>query len=244
MPQASDIAIHPDIDILAWQELFGARQRIQIPNFLTASSAGALRNHLHNAVEWTHVINGEDKVFEIASDDFDALDKGVRKRLDIALYEKAASRFQFQFDNRRLSDIEIQQGVGDDLLHQFGQWINSPQTLGLFRDVTGRQDIGFADVQATRYRPGDFLTGHDDVIPGKDRLFAYVLNLSDNWRTEWGGLLLFHDADCCVAETFVPIFNSLSLFSVGQPHSVSYVTPFAQEERLSITGWLRKGAAA
>ncbi|WP_293979433.1 2OG-Fe(II) oxygenase family protein [Sphingobium sp.] len=243
MPQASDIAIHSDIDILAWQELFGARQRIQIPNFLTASSADTLRDHLQNEVDWTHVINGEEKVFEIASGDFDALDPSVRKRLNIALYEKAASAFQFQFDNRRVSDIDIQQGVGDDLLHHFGQWINSPQTLGLFRNVTGRQDIGFADVQATRYRSGDFLTGHDDVIPGKDRLFAYVLNLSDNWRTEWGGLLLFHDVDSRVAETFVPIFNSISLFSVGQPHSVSYVTPFAQEERLSITGWLRKGVA-
>jgi Rps23 Pro-64 3,4-dihydroxylase Tpa1-like proline 4-hydroxylase len=31
-------------------------------------------------------------------------------------------------------------------------------------------------------------------VAGKNRVAAYVLNLTPRWRVEWGGLLMFHDA--------------------------------------------------
>jgi SM-20-related protein len=37
----------------------------------------------------------------------------------------------------------------------------------------------------------------------------------------------------------VHAMGALRLFAVPKLHSVSYVTPFAPEPRLSVTGWLR-----
>jgi Rps23 Pro-64 3,4-dihydroxylase Tpa1-like proline 4-hydroxylase len=116
---------------------------------------------------------------------------------------------------------------------------NSEAFLGPMREITGEPRIAFADAQVTRYRRGHFLTAHDDGIEGKNRYFAYVLNLSPRWKIEWGGLLMFHGDDGHVAEAFLPNFNSLNLLKVPALHSVSQVSLFAGDDRLAITGWLR-----
>ena len=105
--------------------------------------------------------------------------------------------------------------------------------------VTGEDRARYCDAQATRYRKSHFLTTHDDAVEGKDRLFAYVLNFTRDWRPDWGGELLFFDEAGHVAAGFTPTFNALNIFRVPQPHAVSFVAPFAQAPRLSITGWIR-----
>ena len=95
------------------------------------------------------------------------------------------------------------------------------------------------DAQATRYRPGHFLTQHDDHAEGKDRLFAYVLNLTPQWIADWGGLLMFLTDDGHVAAAYTPRWNALNILKVPQPHAVSVVAPFARGARHSITGWIR-----
>ena len=100
--------------------------------------------------------------------------------------------------------------------------------------------FGPEDAQATRYRPGDFLTAHDDDVAGKHRLYAYVLNFTPAWRPDWGGLLAFHDADGHVSEAYTPTFNALNIFRVPQQHAVTQVASFAGAQRLSITGWIRE----
>ena len=69
-----------------------------------------------------------------------------------------------------------------------------------------------------------------------------MINLSRDWLPDWGGLLQFLDpAERRVVDTFVPLWNSLSLFRVPQPHVVSLVAPWAGSPRYSITGWFRRG---
>ena len=95
--------------------------------------------------------------------------------------------------------------------------------------------------QATRFDPGHFLTCHDDSVEGKNRLFAYVLNLSQVWRPDWGGSLQFFNSEGNVEEAYTPAFNTLNMFRVPADHSVGIVAPFAGASRYSITGWLRSG---
>lgn len=118
-------------------------------------------------------------------------------------------------------------------------FLNGPDFLALVRGVTGDDGIAFADAQATRYRPGHVLTGHDDAAEGKNRLYAYVLNLTREWRADWGGVLAFEGTDGHVEEGFAPAFNALNLFAVPMRHAVTQVASFAPRDRLSITGWLR-----
>ena len=126
-----------------------------------------------------------------------------------------------------------------DLLSEFSRLMQSKPMLDLLRAITGHAGVAFTDGHATAYGPGDFLTGHDDDVAGKNRLAAYVYGLTPHWRLEWGGLLLFHGHMDRTAAGLVPRFNTLDLFAVPQQHSVSQVTASASHRRFAVTGWLR-----
>ena len=127
----------------------------------------------------------------------------------------------------------------DRLVADFASFLSSSEMVDWFRTITGCKQIDFADCQATRYRNGAFLTRHDDAVEGKQRYFAYVLNLTKDWRAEWGGLLFFPEDKATRIDALVPDFNLLNLFEVGQQHGVTQVASYAPHPRISVTGWLR-----
>jgi Rps23 Pro-64 3,4-dihydroxylase Tpa1-like proline 4-hydroxylase len=223
---------------------FAATKRAQIPDLLTDDAAHALRESLRRRTDWRHVISAGAKVFEIASADLNGLAPDLQAALQQALHREATDGFRYRYDLIRVDESLPPPIEHEDPLIGFARLMNANSTIGLLRDLAPSAVFNFADAQATRYNTGDFLTRHDDEIAGKGRKLAYVLSLSQGWRAEWGGLLIFNDTGGGVAETFVPRFNTLSLFAVPQPHSVSYVAPYAGEPRLSITGWLRDRTAA
>jgi Rps23 Pro-64 3,4-dihydroxylase Tpa1-like proline 4-hydroxylase len=232
-------SINPALDIGELAGRFASGRRIQIGDFLAPADAALLHDHLAGNTRWRRIINSGDKIFEAASEDFDAMAADQRAALDAAIYAAAASGFQYRYDAIRVADEPAERRRSATLLDDFAAFMSSSDTLAFLREISGASEIIFADAQATRYRAGDFLTRHDDNVAGKHRSLAYVMNLSRDWRAEWGGLLLFNDLDGVVVETMVPRFNALCLFAVPQPHSVSYVAPYAAAPRLSITGWLR-----
>lgn len=232
-------SINPALDIGALAGRFADAKRIQIAEFLTPASADLLHRHLAESARWRRIINSGEKIFEAASADFEAMPADQRAALDAAVHAAASRGFQYRYDMIRVSDEAAERAASATLLDRFADFMSSAETLAFLRKVTGRNEIVFADAQATRYLPGDFLTRHDDAVAGKHRSLAYVLNLSRDWRPEWGGLLLFNGAEGAIVETLTPRFNALSLFAVPQPHSVSYVAPYAAAQRLSVTGWLR-----
>ena len=163
----------------------------------------------------------------------------------IARVDAAASRgFSYRYASFRLYE-NWQRGLHRDawLMHVL-EFLNSPPFLELMRRVTGDPLIGYSDAQATKYGPGDFLTRHDDRIDGKDRRAAYVLSITPDWETDWGGLLAFPDARGHLSEAYSPAFNALNLFRVPMLHAVTQVSSFAVAPRYSITGWLRRRPAS
>ena len=123
-------------------------------------------------------------------------------------------------------------------LADFLGWIASKDSIDAVRALSSADDIKQVDAQATRYETGDFLTVHtDDLDAHFTRRVAYVYSLCQGWKPDWGGLLHFHGDAGEIIETFVPEFNTLTLFTVPQAHSVSAVAPFAGAPRHSITGW-------
>lgn len=234
--------LHPRDDWRVLRDRFAAGGRAQIPNFLAHGSAEALRGALLRRQDWRHVISGESNVFEIARTDLDAMAAAQRTILEQALHAEATHGFRFRYDLIRVPE-PLPQGLADDpdedALIAFARLMNAPATLDALRRLDPDTDVTFADAQATRYTHGDFLTRHDDAVAGKGRRMAYVLGLTPDWAPEWGGLLLFHGPDGSVIEAFAPRFNTLSLFTVPQPHSVSFIAPYAGMARLSVTGWLR-----
>lgn len=232
-------AINPNLDLPNLSARFAENRRLQIPDFLERSSAEALRDELSASDQWRHVINSGDKIFETDRRALDAMGEAERTQLHDAITASATRGFQFRYDAIRVPDRQEERALIPTHLSRFAQLMSAPMTLARIGTITGVGGIDFADAQATSYRPGDFLTRHDDAVAGKHRMLAYVLGLTEGWQAEWGGLLIFTDARGDVIDTIVPRFNALSLFTVPQPHSVTYVAPFAVGPRISVTGWLR-----
>lgn len=234
-----ELTINPALDRAALRLEFRRQTRVRIPGFLGEAAAAWLARQLRERQDWVQVINSGAKVFE--------LDRQVRKgmtpeqarSMDDAVYRGARTGFQYRYESIRVPDEPAARAKLDDPLARLAEWMSVGEGGVFVRAVTGFQQIAFADAQATAYAPGDFLTAHDDGVAGKNRLAAYVLGLTPGWRTEWGGLLLFHAADGMVTEGVMPEYNTLNIFAVPQQHSVSEVTRAAPHRRYSVTGWLR-----
>lgn len=233
-------ALNPALDAAALARAFAQRGRLSIADILAPETAAALHQHLRERADWQQVVNSGDRVIELDRPTRAGLTEQQQRDLDNAVYAGARSGFQFRYETLRVPDDEPARAARTDLLARFASWWSCGEARDFLRTVVGAPDIDFADAQATAYSPGDFLTGHDDDVAGKGRIAAYVLNLTPQWRAEWGGLLLFPDAAGDRAEAFVPGFNRLSLLRVPQPHSVSEVSRAAAFRRYAITGWLRR----
>jgi Rps23 Pro-64 3,4-dihydroxylase Tpa1-like proline 4-hydroxylase len=226
------------IDWDASKHRFSRRGRVEIDDFLASGQADAVRRHLLARDGWTLVMNAGAKVYEMTREAHGDMNAAQRAELDRLIVNAGREGFQYRYETLRVPDDD-RIANPSDLLTGFVAFMSSPEVLERLGYILGHDSAGFADGQATSYGEGHFLTRHDDEAAGKHRRAAYVFSLTPAWRPEWGGLLMFHGDDGHVEEAFGPRMGALRLFSVPQPHSVSYVTPFAPEPRLSITGWLR-----
>ena len=216
--------------------------RVHIPVILAAHSAENLIDTIEKDTRWNLVTNNNGSHLDLDAAGMAALSEGDQIKFADAVHKQARWEFQYLFANYPIYDSYYNGRLQDGLLRRLFEFLNSPPFLDFVRTVTGDETINFADAQATKYEPGHFLTVHDDNIAGKNRCCAFVLNLTKEWRADWGGLLQFYDQQDHITEAFTPTFNALNIFQVPQKHSVSAVAPFAGAPRYSITGWLRSGA--
>jgi Rps23 Pro-64 3,4-dihydroxylase Tpa1-like proline 4-hydroxylase len=237
----SALALNPRLDAAKLRPFFERFGRVHLPDVLSPADARRLAAALAGA-PWARTFLVDGKGYDVALDDYAKTPEAVRREVEAAIARGGRDGFQFDFDTWRISDhLEAGRRQGGRVaeLEAAYDLVNSPAFLDFVRRLTGDDRVAYCDAQASRYRAGQFLTAHDDELPGKDRLYAYVLNLTPNWRIEWGGLLLFHDADGHVAEAYAPKFNALNIFRVPAWHSVSQVASYVEAHRLSITGWIR-----
>lgn len=208
-------------------------RRIRIDNVLSQATANDLAANIYNGLEYTNAyVDGSDYKL-ISNQQLSALGPEKQQALTSKIYRQAAEGHGFFYAKH-----QIQPTPNDtNLAQQFFLWLNSPDLLSCIKTITGATDILRANAQATKYLPGHFLTRHNDVNTQQQRRIAYVLSLSPKWHPDWGGLLQFYEPNGRPLEAWAPTFNSLALFDVNHPHSVTYVTPFARAPRLSITGW-------
>ena len=230
-------ALNPALDATALAGRFAREGRVRVETLLAPAAAQALHAELRGRGDWRQMINSGSKVLELDRGTRASMSDVQRQQLDDAVYAGARTGFQFRYEALRVPDDDAARRQSDDPLFAFARWFSQGPVRDLLRRIAATPAIDFADAQATAFAPGDFLTGHDDVVDGRKRHAAYVLGLNPTWRPEWGGLLLFHDAHGMTGQA--PAFNTLDLFRVGQLHSVSEVTRAAAYRRYAITGWLR-----
>jgi hypothetical protein len=227
------LELNPALDRKALAQAFARTGRLHIPDVLTQASAVRLLQALQQETPWTVTLNKGQNFL-----DFEKMPPDERGRLAVGVFERArAGGFHYIYDNHRISRTGEPYGGSVPYLGHLFAFLNSPNFLAFMREVTGLEAIAWADAQATLYRPGDFLTTHDDRTGGHKRLAAYVLNMTPGWCPDWGGVLQFFDERGNVSQGFVPAFNALNVFRVPAQHAVSQVALFGGY-RYSVTGWL------
>jgi SM-20-related protein len=223
--------LNPALERVALSNAYRRTGRVHIPSVLTPEAAERIHRCLTHETKWSVTFNKGTDFLDVA---YSTLEE--RSELALSAMRRAASGFHYVFDNHRLSRDGEAYPDQTHYLARMVEFLNSANVLRFVRDVTGLEAIAWADAQATLYRPGDFLTMHDDRVGGHKRLAAYVLNMTPRWRAEWGGVLQFIDPSGHIDEGYVPVFNALNLFRVPTLHSVSQVAIFGGL-RYSITGW-------
>lgn len=238
------LRLSSDLDAAELAKAFAAGgQRLHIPDILVAEDADAVEVVLAAERRWKTTVAAGGTFLELPLDGRLAEDPGKQSWLDEAAVDGSSPLTQYIFDTRRLTAERELGTAGGDAADAVLDWLNSPAFIAFARTVTGDDRIDLADAQASRYRPGHVLTSHNDVSPGKNRLYGYVLNFSRDWRADWGGNLVFYGEDGHIQHGWVPAFNALNLFVVPTRHAVTQVASFAPRDRLSIVGWLRSNTA-
>ena len=232
--------INNDLLLEPWRARLRAHGRVQIPGFLQEPSALRLHQCLSEEVPW-ETAQRSDAVLADGQDRSPPPGSAEDEAALAATCLRAREGFEFYFDRYRMIDARRDGTDPQLVLHAVVDFLNSPQFLEFARQLTGDPAIRMVSAIGVRYRAGHFLRAHNDLANDEDRAFAYVINLSRQWSPDWGGLLHFLDPEQRrVVDTFTPLWNSLSLFRVPQPHVVSLVAPWAGSARYSITGWFRR----
>ena len=232
--------INNDLLLEPWRARLRAHGRVQIPGFLQEPSALRLHQCLSEEVPW-ETAQRSDAVLADGQDRSPPPGSAADEVALAAPCLRAREGFEFYFDRYRMIDARRDGTDPQLVLHAVVDFLNSPQFLDFARQLTGDPAIRMVSAIGVRYRAGHFLRAHNDLANDENRAFAYVINLSRQWSPDWGGLLHFLDPEQRrVVDTFTPLWNSLSLFRVPQPHVVSLVAPWAGSARYSITGWFRR----
>lgn len=235
------LRLNPTLDVQTYADIYARDGMVQIGDFFTEDSAEWLATALEQATPWRLALSQQGRGQMLTADDARALGATELQRRVAAATADAADGFAFVYQAYPIISALLDGENPGHPTHVMAEFFNSPGFLSFARAVTSETGLTKIDAQATRFRPGDFLTLHDDTGDGERRA-AYTLGLTRKWRGDWGGLLLFHDADGDVLRGFRPRFNAWTLFRTPQLHSVSQVASYASRPRLTVTGWLRDDA--
>lgn len=233
--------LNPALDVVALAARFAGARRVQVEGLLTLASADNLHDVLAHQTDWGLGWHGGVAApGAVRGEALRAMAPEARLQLGgQAALAARSGQFAFRYGRYPMLDAYKERWDPGHPLDLVLEYINAAPLLELVRAVTGDMTLVKADAQATLFAPGHFLTSHDDSDEGEGRRIAYVLGMTREWRVDWGGYLLFHDAGGDIVAGYRPKFNVLNLFAVPQHHSVSYVAPFAPVGRFAITGWFR-----
>lgn len=240
-------------------EEFRKDGRLRIRNFLQAPSANQLYQNLAHDVSWRMFLIANESLMGTPPGEPVGTNVDEEREIFNTAYEGARSGFACAFDADRLfaEDVEAPEVAAEaaalvpvpprsdvDLtptLSSLEAFLESSAVIDLLRRVTGMTGVESLVVRtrAMRLRPGHFATFHAGTWSadrtGKRRA-AFYLNLTPEWRPEWGGMLEFRTRDADTVDAYVPSFNTLDLLAFPQGHWISPVAPFAGGPVLMIAG--------
>lgn len=235
-----EILLNSDIDPDNFAATLQDQGHVQIHNFFSEETAARLLGLIKANKTWYVAYNDGDNYYESPLQDFNNMPANLKQRFMNNIYSRAGSNFQYLFNQYYITQaIEKGEEIGNPI-HIMHEFVNADPFMGFMKKLTGDNKIKYIESFVSAYRPGHFLTNHDDTHDKNDRVVAYTIGMTKNWQKDWGGHLAFFDDDGNVTKALLPSYNTLSVFLVPQPHAVQFVAPFAQDSRVSFLGWANR----
>lgn len=236
------LAHRSDLEISSLRAAAREHRVLAVKSFFELDSAEVACQLLDGRVPWT--IGGVDASrapISVPSAAYEA-NQGVRNAFLSRAHGGSPTRFRYLYRSYHLMRFHREGKAAGHL----GPIVRFLTSRVFERTVSEIFEIDVADVDAhlASYDPGHFLNRHSDAVDprdGKRRAVAFVINLSPEWHSDWGGLTTFWPRPDEPGETYTPEFNSALLFRVPVDHSVGIVAQSAPS-RLSIAGWLHATA--
>lgn len=232
------IRLNPRLDPRDYAEAYVRDGMVQVPDLLDAASAEWLELALEHDTAWQLSLKTPEGGKLFSPQEMTALGRDeLGARIQNALKE-GRDGFSFVYLAYPIIKSFMSGQDAGHATHILLQFFNDTPFVEFAKAVTGEAGVTKIDAQATWFRPGDFLTLHDDTDQGQRRA-AYTLGLTRDWRPDWGGQLLFHNTAGDIERGLKPGFNLWTVFKTPRNHSVAPVAGYAGGKRRSITGWLR-----
>lgn len=235
-----EIRLRPGLDPEPFAREYAKGEIVQVPDIFEPHVAHAIQNMLMT-LNWRLVYSDpKEGMVQLTAADRQRLGQTEMGRRMQGVMERATRNYGFCYNAYHMNKAERENWDPGHPVHKLTQFLNGPEFQGFGAAIIGETGIVSTEAHATLYTRGSFLTRHIDDGLHDERRCAYTLGFSENWMTDWGGMLLFIDKQTTdVTSGFLPRFNVLTLFNGRKVHSVSAVSAFAGHPRLSIAGWLR-----
>ena len=203
---------------------------IIIKDFLPKQQAEELTDYIKTTEDWVSVYRVQNQApLSNFKNNFTGI---VAKRNFESNVVDAVCSGNFVYKQKRLK----KQKLTNSLIQNVITTLNSQDLIEYLQALTDLDyPIEVADNYfASIFDRGDFLSVHEDG----DYALAFILNLSKDWRYEYGGCLTIFDEGS--AKMILPEFNSLVILKLKQEgikHFVTQVSTFAPDVRVAIGGW-------
>jgi len=236
-----NLSLAENIDIDNLNTSFLKNGYIIVKNALNNDTANYLFEKFSMQEEWNLVFNHNGLHQDLNSTEVAQWSADKKNDLQLIVHQQASQGFQYFYEAIPIYDIYNNNIMPGHFFNDILEFLNSSTVLDFYRNLLSAPEISFADAQITRFSAGSFLNCHDDSVDNKNRVAAFVINLTKDWRADWGGALHILDDESQIQQSFLPSFNEINIFRIPVDHYVGIVAPFAKGDRLSITGWLRSG---
>jgi Rps23 Pro-64 3,4-dihydroxylase Tpa1-like proline 4-hydroxylase len=200
---------------------------VKIPNALSSSCAHLLYENILEQKQWNIVFKNQNQHQDLNNLEVEAWEDKHKDKLMSMIHTQASTGFQYFYETIPIYDIYYDNLMPGHFFNDILEFLNRDDTLNYFRELLGAPEISFLDAQITRFNAGHFLNCHSDDVNGKNRVAAFVINLSKEWRADWGGALHILNDDLEIDKSFLPSFNEINIFKVPVEHLVGVVAPFA-----------------
>lgn len=234
-----DYKLNGDMDTAALAREYKKAGRVRVRNFLDEESAEALYECLTKRTPWQWSFMIGDKPTFISVPEMTAITDRRQRELMRKVYEQARASYQFLFYMCPVSDIYGDNGDTEHCLHEVHRFMAGEAMTDTLKALTGRKKLAISDSEARWLNHGHFMGESDGVSEDDKSAFALVLEMSRDWRTDWGGIYQFLGDSGKVEEGWIPEFNTLNLIRYPVHFNVSYVAPFTGGLHLAMWGWAK-----